>query len=154
MTVELSDLDAGVTLSVTSVWGDTFQEAARKAAFQIAAVLLGRLRRHERRRLWWRWEASGRSLEAYEDAGWEIRHRRYDAAAARLEEGLELDPGNLAIRLRLGQTYERVRRYEDAVLTYQSVFDPTHRIDPRYARSREAGLVRWRVVAVLSNGHR
>jgi hypothetical protein len=154
VTVELSDLDAGVTLSVTSVWGDTFQDAARKAAFQIAAMLLGRLRRHERRQLWWRWEPSGRSLQAYEDAGWEIRHRRYDAAVAHLEEGLEHDPGNLAIRLRLGQTYERVRRYEDALLTYQSVFDPTHRIDPRYARCKEAGLIRWRVAVVLSNGQR
>ncbi len=153
-TVELSDLDAGVTLPATTLWAGTFEAAARHAAFQIATVLLERLSRRERRRLWWRWESSGRSLQAFEDAGWEIDHRRYERAIQRLEEGLEVDPGNLALRLRLGQTFERLHCYEEALLTYQIVFDRSHRIDRRHAHTKEAGLIRWRAAVVLSNGER
>jgi hypothetical protein len=151
ITVELDDLDGRTNVSISTVWRDTFEDAARAAAFQLAAVLLRRLPRRARKRIWWRWDESGASLQAYEDANWAIRMRRYDAAIRHLDAGLEQDPSNLALRLRLGQTYERVLMYEDALWTYQPVLDTRTPLDRRELRTREAGLIRWRAAVVLSN---
>lgn len=150
-TVELYDLDRRLAISVSSVWEPTFEDAARTAAYQIAAALLTRLGRRERRHTWWRWEQTGSSLRAFQNAGWEIAHRRYDQAIDFLNAGLETDPGNLAIRLRLGHTYERQQRYRDALWVYQRVPNSVYPVDRSVKNSAEAGIIRWRTAVVLSN---
>lgn len=151
LTVHLADLDRHRTLLVNTIFEDTYEQAARTAAYQVASVLLRELPRRQRRRRWWRWDASGRSLMAYEEGLYLVRMRRYDEAVATLREGLDVDPSNLALRLRLGTTLERVGAWEEALWTYSRVVENAHRPSRSAAWTREAALVRWRTAIVLSN---
>jgi hypothetical protein len=154
VTAELYDIDRQVALEVTTLWADSFEDAARDAAFHIAARLLADLPRGRRWcGRWLRWEPSGASLRAFEDGGRDIARRRYDQAIEHLEAGLRLDPENLSIRFRLGHTYERMQRYEEALCTYQRVVDPRYPLSRELGRTRQANLMRWRIAIILSNGH-
>jgi hypothetical protein len=153
-TFELVDLGRARVLVAGTVFAATYQEAARQAAFRIAAVLLRRLPRRQVRGRWNEWDPSGTSLHAYEDAGWTIKLRQYDQAIAHLRTGLEVDPANLLIRLRLGTTFERVDDHREALWTYFPAVSRNFPPDPAHAATREAALCRWRTAIVLSNGHR
>jgi tetratricopeptide (TPR) repeat protein len=142
ITVDLIDRRRGETLSVKTIWADSFHAAARGAAFQAAAVLLRKLPTRDRGDRWVLWEESGASLRSLEDGLWETRARHYDQAAAIFEAGLSQDPENHALRLRLGHALERLGDYQRAALVYAPAAS---------GKSREGSLARWRMVTLLAN---
>ncbi|HEX5925648.1 MAG TPA: hypothetical protein VFY45_17575 [Baekduia sp.] len=102
-----------------TVWGETWAIALRKAADEATAMILPQTRLC--RAPWGAWRGRVMPpglLHAFEEGARLERERRYDEALATYWRGVELDPLNMVLRLRVGQLQERLGLYLDAFATY------------------------------------
>ena len=124
----------GVTLQVArlphggnpphTVWADSFELAARRAADHATAAILPRTR--QCREPWTAWKRlllPGELLSAHEDGVRLEAERRYDEALDAFYHASALDPMNMALRLKIGQLQEKVGLYIDALMTYEGIIN-------------------------------
>ncbi|HEX2810030.1 MAG TPA: hypothetical protein VHN80_28025, partial [Kineosporiaceae bacterium] len=102
-----------------TVWGNSAQEVARAAAYQIASWRLQRLSPASTRKTP-QWRPNAAALQDYEDATYYGAQRRFDEAVDRARKALNLDPANMLARRLLGETYEWLGHFENAMHTYAS----------------------------------
>jgi tetratricopeptide (TPR) repeat protein len=156
---------------VRSIWADTSSETARQAAYVVAAWYLGRLP-HASTRDRPQWQPTETALRRHEDADFLLGRRRFDEAIEAARTGLAADPSNIALRRLLGESYERLGHFLQALHTYAAglvtISDLTNSWNastltargsahtgppwPRRrapVRSGEAAGLLWRYVAVL-----
>ena len=109
-------------LAATTVWGETWECALRKAADEATAAILPQTRAC--RAPWGVWRGyrmPGRLLHAYEEGARLEHERRYDEALHAYYEALREDPINAVLRLRVGQLQERLGLFLDAFATYSGI---------------------------------
>lgn len=119
LTFSIQRVATGAIELVETCWSADLEEGARKVGFRLVAW------REESMRRWGRHRRPGATPNAssmrHQYAalieGW---HRRYDGAVHFAREGLRVDPGNVALRLHLGETYERLGLGLDAMIVYAS----------------------------------
>ncbi|MFZ0159763.1 MAG: hypothetical protein WAL50_12090 [Kineosporiaceae bacterium] len=111
-------VSTGAIELVDACWSTSLDEAARKVGFRLAAWQESRRNRGWRRS---RTESPNAASMRYQHAALvEGRHRRYDGAVRFARQGLRADPGNVALRRHLGETYERLGLGLDAMIVYAS----------------------------------
>lgn len=106
-------------------WASSWDEALKQAACAVGQHIVPWTRQGARPP-WADWideEMDAGLLLAYEEAQRLTRARRYDEACAALVRALQIDPGNLHLRLRLAAVYEKLALWMDALETYQSVHE-------------------------------
>ena len=124
----------GVTLQVArlphganpphTIWADSFELAARRAADHATAAILPRTRQcREPWSAWKRLLLPGELLSAHEDGVRLEAERRYDEALDAYYHASALDPMNMALRLKIGQLQEKVGLYLDALMTYEGIIN-------------------------------
>ena len=99
------------------VWAATHEDAAREAAYRVAAWYLRRENPPSTRRSP-NWRPSAASLRDYQDAEYHASRRRFDEAVECAQRSLDADPSNFAARRLLGETYEWLGHFENAIHTY------------------------------------
>jgi hypothetical protein len=103
----------------TTVWGETWDIALRKAADEATSMILPQTRLCRAPFGAWRGHVLPPGLlHAFEEGARLERERRYDEALATYWRAVELDPLNMVLRLRVGQLQERLGLYLDAFATY------------------------------------
>jgi hypothetical protein len=123
-------------LATTTVWGDGWECALRKAADEATAAILPQTRACRAPWAGWRgYRMPGRLLHMYEEGARLEHERRYDEALDHYYEALKDDPMNMVLRLRVGQLQERLGLLLDAFATYSGIGASA---DP--AAVREPGL--------------
>ena len=111
-------------VAATTLWGDSWECALRRAADEATAAILPQTR--VCRAPWGVWRGyvmPGRLLHMYEEGARLEHDRRYDEALDRYYEALKDDPMNLVLRLRAGQLQERLGLFLDALATYSGICD-------------------------------
>jgi hypothetical protein len=108
-------------------WSVTYERALQRAAFAVGAYITQETRACKRVP-WSDWARRRRPLPAslfrdYQRAKQMVSERRYDEALALYNSALRQDPDNVAIRYDVGQLYERLGLYPDALLTYLRLVD-------------------------------
>lgn len=119
MTVHVRAQPAGPAQRVT-VWGATWDEAARRAADVVGAYILTRTGLC-RRGPWSAWRGRRLNpdlLRAYQDAQACVQERRYEEALEHFYRALELDPLNTPIRIEVCQLQEKLGNYLGALVGY------------------------------------
>lgn len=121
LTFSVQRVATGAIELVETCWASSLEEGARKVGFRLVAW------REESQQPWLlRFlglpvptpnASSMRHQHAAVIEGW---HRRYDRAVHFAREGLRVDPGNVGLRLHLGETYERLGLGLDAMIAYAS----------------------------------
>ena len=124
----------GVTLQVAqlplggnpphTVWADSYEAAARRAADHATAAVLPRTK--QCREPWAAWKhflMPGELLAAHEDGVRLESERRYDEALDAFYRASGLDPMNMALRLKIGQLQEKLGLYIDALMTYEGMIE-------------------------------
>jgi hypothetical protein len=151
-------------------WSSSFEKALERAAYAVGAYILPQTRR-ALNAPWAGW--IGRDLpvslfRCYQRAKRMVAERRYDEALALYREALVQDAGNIAFRYDIGQLFERLMLYPDALSIYvrlvNEIFPPRRRGDrglrrtsvPRWRaeRSRDPYIIRYRYVVSLALGPR
>jgi hypothetical protein len=118
LTFTIQRVSTGAIEHVDTCWAASLDEGARKVGFRLATWHESMQRNGRRNRSGLAPTAS--SLH-HQYAAWvEGRHRRYDGAVHHAREGLRADPGNVALRRQLGETYERLGLGMDAMVVYAS----------------------------------
>jgi hypothetical protein len=110
-----------------SQWSTTFDRALQRAAYAVAAHITQQTKAC-RRVPWSEWARRRRPLPAtlfrdYQRAKRMVGERRYDEAIALYNSALRQDADNIAMRYDVGQLYERLGLYPDALLTYLGLVD-------------------------------
>ncbi|MFC9926554.1 hypothetical protein [Streptomyces sp. NPDC127190] len=120
----------GVTVTLTSyawrgskaetLWGESWDEVTRTAAYWVVAALLP-VTRGCRRAPWRDWR--GRDLPyqlfaAYQEARRLSRRRDFDGALDQYYKAVQYDPSNVHLRNQIGATQEKLGLYLDALETY------------------------------------
>lgn len=159
----------GYGTELESQWSQNFERALKRTAFAVAAHILPQTRK-SRKPPWSEWR--GRVLPAslfrdYQRAKNMVRERRFDEALSLYHRALLQDANNIALRYDVGQLYERLGLYPDALYVYlglaNQIFPPqasSGNIDPRRSptprvwphRPRDPFLIRYRYVVALSLG--
>jgi tetratricopeptide (TPR) repeat protein len=133
-----------------TLWGNSWQEAVRRAADHATASILSRT--HLCRAPWAAWRhfvMRGELFEAYEQAAGLEEARRYDEALDAYYDALREDPMNMVIRLHIGQLQEKLALYLDALATYQGMLTT----DERDARPHRLGSWHYRFLARAERRH-
>jgi tetratricopeptide (TPR) repeat protein len=117
----------GLAVHLDTQWSITFERALQRGAYAVAAHITQQTKAC-RRVPWSEWERRERPLPAalfrdYQRAKQMVRERRYDEALALYHSALRQDAGNIAIRYDVGQLYERLGLYPDALLAYMGLVD-------------------------------
>ena len=113
-------------VAATTLWGDTWDCALRRAADEATAAILPQTR--VCRAPWGVWRGyvmPGHLLHTYEEGARLEHDRRYDEALDRYYEALKDDPMNVVLRLRVGQLQERLGLFLDAFATYSGICEST-----------------------------
>ncbi|MFY1668688.1 tetratricopeptide repeat protein [Plantactinospora sp. WMMB334] len=108
--------------AMTTQWGNTWEEATRRAAYWVLATILPvtRLGRAAPWRNWCGRELPAALFAAY-DKGKELQDRRqFDEALRYYAEALRLDPFNADLRVMVASVQEEMGLFLDALDTYQS----------------------------------
>src|ERR1700690_3404952 len=110
-----------------SQWSTTFDRALQRAAYAVAAHITQQTKAC-RRVPWSEWARRRRPLPPtlfrdYQRAKRMVGERRYDEAIALYNSALRQDADNIAMRYDVGQLYERLGLYPDALLTYLGLVD-------------------------------
>ena len=111
-------VSTGAIELVDTCWATSMEEAARKVGFRLASWR--DTMRRQTRRTHQAPSPHAASMRHQYAALIEGRHRRYDGAVHVAREGLRADPGNVALRRHLGETYERLGLGLDALVVYAS----------------------------------
>jgi hypothetical protein len=119
----------GYATELESQWSQSFDRALKRAAFAVGAYILPQTR-HRRDMPWAGW--SGRTLPSslfrdYQRAKNMVGERRYDEALFLYHSALMQDANNIPLRYDMGQLYERLGLYPDALTTY---FDVVNEVFP------------------------
>lgn len=130
----------GLPVRLESQWSTTYERALLRAAYAVGAHITQQTRAC-RRVPWSEWENRRRQLPAslfrdYQRAKQMVRERRYDEALALYHSALRQDAGNIAIRYDIGQLYERLGLYPDALFTYLGLVDEIFPVKKRSRYSR------------------
>jgi len=176
----------GVTVSVRRLpgpgtelppqWSDDVDDALHRAAYAVTAHILPRTRAREQPP-WQQWRDRSRGIwpvqtlpvdlmRHYQQAKRLVSERRYDEALSEYHHALLYDTDNVILRYDVGQIFERLRLYPDAVRIYAALTermfplkDPTDgsagRRPAGYTLSSLHGdplMVRYRYVAALIAG--
>ena len=117
----------GLPVHLETQWSITFERALQRGAYAVAAHITQQTKAC-RRVPWSEWERRERPLPAtlfrdYQRAKQMVRERRYDEALALYHSALRQDAGNIGMRYDVGQLYERLRLYPDALLVYLGLVD-------------------------------
>jgi hypothetical protein len=159
----------GNAIELESQWSQSFERALKRTGFAVAAYILPQTRKCQRPP-WSEWQ--GRVLPAslfrdYQRAKNMVRERRYDEALSLYHRALRQDGNNIALRYDIGQLYERMGLYPDALYVYlelvNQLFPPqpsANNADLRRSakprswprRPHEAFLIRYRYVVALGLG--
>jgi hypothetical protein len=159
----------GFASELDAQWSLNFDRALKRAAFGVAAHVLPQTRRC-REMPWSEWQGCtipASLFRAYQRAKNMVHERRYDEALNLYHRALLQDANNLALRYDIGQLYERLRLYPDALYTYlqlvnqifpiqrSQISDPLKRSrKPQHWRDlrTDAYIIRYRYVVALSLG--
>ena len=114
-------------IHLESQWSTTFERALQRAAYAVAAHITQQTKAC-RRIPWSEWARRSRHLPAslfrdYQRAKQMVGERRWDEALALYHSALRQDADNIAMRYDVGQLYERLGLYPDALLTYLGLVD-------------------------------
>jgi hypothetical protein len=159
----------GYAIELESQWSGSFERALQRAAYAVGAYILP-YTRHCRNVPWTEWR--GRVLPVslfrdYQRAKRLADERRYDEALALYSRALLQDSNNIGIRYDLGQLYERIGLYPDALCQYMRLANDVFPVcirkghtDPRrtarpYWRpgpSADSFVIRFRYAVVLGLG--
>jgi hypothetical protein len=159
----------GYATELESQWSTSFERALQRAAYAVSACILPQTRRC-RNVPWSDWR--GRILPVtlfrdYQRAKKMVGERRYDEALALYRRALLQDANNIGLRYDVGQLYERLRLYPDALYMYLTLVneifparihagkaDPVRVSKPLWwpERARDPFVIRYRYVVVLSAG--
>lgn len=117
----------GPPVRLESQWSLTFERALQRAAFAVAAHITQQTKAC-RRIPWSEWARRKRELPVslfrdYQRAKQMVGERRYDEALALYHSALRQDADNIGMRYDVGQLYERLGLYPDALLTYLGLVD-------------------------------
>ena len=123
VTLQVAQLPRGANPPHT-IWADSFELAARRAADHATAAILPRTRHcREPWSAWKRLLLPGELLSAHENGVGLEAERRYDEALDAFYHASALDPMNMALRLKIGQLQEKVGLYLDALMTYEGIIN-------------------------------
>jgi len=159
----------GYAIELESQWSSSFERALQRAAYAVGAYILPYTRRC-RNVPWSEWR--GRTLPVslfrdYQRAKKMVTERRYDEAMALYRNALLRDANNIGIRYEVGQLYERLGLYPDALYSYlqlvNEIFpprtrkgrrDPVRVAIPRWwpETARDPFVIRYRYTIALSSG--
>jgi hypothetical protein len=159
----------GYGFELESQWSSSFDRALQRAAYAVGAYILPHTRQC-RNVPWSEWR--GRTIPVslfrdYQRAKRMVRELRYDEALALYHRALLQDADNFGFRYDIGQLYERLGLYPDAlyyylrlvneifpVRTQKSEADPrrSHRPEWWPEAARDPFFIRYRYVVVLSQG--
>lgn len=114
-------------IHLESQWSTTFERALQRAGYAVAAHITQQTKAC-RRIPWSGWAQRRRHLPAslfrdYQRAKQMVGERRWDEALALYYSALAQDADNIAMRYDVGQLYERLGLYPDALLTYLDLVD-------------------------------
>jgi hypothetical protein len=162
----------GLAVHLETQWSSTFERALQRGAYAVAAHITQQTKAC-RKIPWSEWENRERALPTalfrnYQRAKQMVGERRYDEALALFHSALSHDAGNIGIRYDVGQLYERLELYPDALLTYMELVDeifPVRRSGsmvqsdrvaapkwwPRSA-NRDPFIIRYRYIVALGQG--
>jgi hypothetical protein len=117
----------GLSVHLETQWSLTFERALQRAAYAVAAYITQQTKAC-RRIPWSGWARRKRELPVslfrdYQRAKQYVGERRYDEALALYHSALRQDADNIGIRYDVGQLYERLGLYPDALLTYLGLVD-------------------------------
>jgi hypothetical protein len=151
-------------------WSTSFERALKRTAFAVAANILPQTRFCQDIP-WTAWR--GRELPTslfrdYQRAKVMVGERRYDEALYLYHRALRKDANNVGLQYDVGQLYERLRLYPDALFTYLHLVNqifPTRTIakngtlrrsTPRAwpSRQRDPYVIWYRYVVTLGTGPR
>lgn len=159
----------GYAIELESQWSGSFERALQRAAYAVGAYILPSTRRCENVP-WSEWR--GRALPVslfrdYQRAKKMVGERRFDEAMALYHRALLQDADNIGLRYDLGQLYERLKLYPDALYIYlrlvNEIFparpprrggDPRRTARPQWwpERARDPFVIRYRYVVALGLG--
>ncbi|MFC5139099.1 tetratricopeptide repeat protein [Actinomycetospora rhizophila] len=108
---------------VRTVWDDTWNRAAERAAHVVGAFVIPRSRL-SRRAPWRAWHGLEMPYELFhhsQKASNYVRERRYEYALGSLHDALDLDPQNPYLRIDLGHVQVQLGLYMDAAATFADV---------------------------------
>lgn len=108
-------------------WSKSFERALQRAAYAVSAHITQQTKAC-RRVPWSEWARRKQQLPTslfrdYQRAKQMLGERRYDEALALYHSALRQDSDNIAMRYDVGQLYERLGLYPDALLTYLGLVD-------------------------------
>ena len=162
----------GLAFRLDSQWSTTFERALQRAAYAVAAHVIQQTRAC-RKVPWSEWRRRKRPIPAslfrdYQRAKRMVRERRYDEALALYHRALLQDAGNIGMRYDVGQLYERLKLFPDALFTYLSLTDeifpatladhrdgPVRAVKPTWRPNevnRDPYIIRYRYLIVLGLG--
>ena len=162
----------GSAMELESEWSETYDEALQRAAFAVTAHILP-MTRACLNPPWSHWYRSDspmpmQLMRHYQRAKRMVSERRYDEALTLYHHALLYDADNVHLRYDIGQLYERLQLYSDALLVYAELMNrlfpksdrPSNSAGPR----RQTGLrisprsdpfsVRYRYVTTLNSAGR
>lgn len=159
----------GSAREVETQWSEDFDRALQRAACAVAARILPETRScHLMPWSDWRGRIIPVSLfRDYQRAKQMVNERRYDEALHLYDRALSQDANNIALRYDVGQLYERLRLYPDALHTYLTLVNQIfpapagdgHNDTVRSSlpeswpdRKRDPFVIRYRYVVALSAG--
>lgn len=159
----------GLATELETQWSTSFERALQRGAYAAVAHILPQTRAC-RNVPWYEWR--GRVLPTslfrdYQRAKKMVAERRYDEALDLYHHALIKDANNVDLRYDVGQLYERLGLYPDALHTYLSLVDEIfpvkrpsssrtdagQRVVRRTGRGKRDALVIWyRYVVVMALG--
>jgi hypothetical protein len=150
----------GLATELETQWSTSFERALQRGAYAAVAHILPQTRAC-RNIPWSAWR--GRVLPAslfrdYQRAKKMVAERRYDEALDLYHHALVKDANNQDLRYDVGQLYERLGLYPDALYTYLNLVDEIFPSKPRSrirrsGRSKQGKYVIWyRYVVVMASG--
>jgi hypothetical protein len=162
----------GSAVELESEWSETYEEALQRAAFAVTAHILPMTRAclNPPWSHWYRSESPMpmQLMRHYQRAKRMVSERRYDEALTLYHHALLYDADNVHLRYDIGQLYERLQLYSDALLVYAELMNRLFPKSDRPSNSggprRRAGLkisprsdpfsVRYRYVTTLNSAGR
>jgi hypothetical protein len=159
----------GSATELETQWSSSFERALQRAAYAVAAHILPQTY-HCRNVPWsdWRGRVIPMSLfRDYQRAKRMVQERRYDEAMALYHRALMQDSNNVGLLYDVGQLYELLKLYPDALHTYlrlvNRIFppreaatgkDPDREAKPRWwpDRVKDPWVIRYRYVILLGLG--
>jgi tetratricopeptide (TPR) repeat protein len=153
----------GLATELETQWSTSYERALQRGAYAAVAHILPQTKAC-RNVPWsaWRQRVLPASLfRDYQRAKKMVAERRYDEALNLYHQALIKDANNIDMRYDVGQLYERLGLYPDALYTYLNLVDQLFPYKPRArrARTRRPGMgkrdpfvIWYRYVVVLALG--